>query len=175
MSPEPSLKYVVVENAGYQGEQDVFSHPDFRVAEKWLKDRYTDFEVRTCTSTSPVICQMAIVPMKSSPTPEMVRYSLAWRNPHTQPPGPRVLHAVLVTRGEKCPQEILDLWSPGCGYAVTWELVTQRPIRRWRKEARARVRRKTLERRMTAKFPLFAVEFIAQELEKRPQYYDSDY
>jgi hypothetical protein len=54
----------------------------------------------------------------------MVRYSLAWRNPHTQPSGPRVLHAALVTRGEKCPQEILDLWSPGCGYAVTWELVT---------------------------------------------------
>jgi hypothetical protein len=97
---------------------------------------------------------MAIVPMKSSPTPEMVRYSLAWRNPHTQPPGPRVLHAVLVTRGEKCPQEILDLWSPGCGYAVTWELVTQRPIRRWSKEARGRVRRKNRERRMTVKFPL---------------------
>jgi hypothetical protein len=89
---------------------------------------------------------MATGPMKSSPTPEMVRYSLAWRNPHTQPPGPRVLHAVLVTRGEKCPQEILDLWSPGCGYAVTWELVTQRPIRRWSKEARARVRRRNLER-----------------------------
>ena len=113
--------------------------------------------------------------MKSSPTPEMVRYSLAWRNPHAQPPGPRVLHAALVTRGEKCPQEILDLWSPGCGYAVTWELVTQRPIRRWSKEARGRVRRKNLERRMTAKFPLFAVVFIAQELEKRPQYYDGDY
>jgi hypothetical protein len=118
---------------------------------------------------------MAIVPMKSSPTPEMVLYSLAWTNPHTQPSGPRVLHAVLVTRGEKCPQEILDLWSPGCGYAVTWKLVTQRPIRRWSKEARRRVRRKNLERRMTAKFPLFAVVFIAQELEKRPQYYEGDY
>jgi len=72
------------------------------------------------------------------------------------------------------PQEILDLWSPGCGYAVTWELVTQRPIRRWSKQASARVRRQNLERRMTAKFPLFAVVFIVQELEKRPQYYEGD-
>jgi hypothetical protein len=36
----------VVENAGYQGEQDVFSHTDFNVAAKWLTDRYTDFEVK---------------------------------------------------------------------------------------------------------------------------------
>jgi hypothetical protein len=133
VSPEPSLKYVVVENAGYQGEQDVFSHPDFRVAAKWLKDRYTDFEVRTCTSTSPVICQMAIVPMKSSPTPEMVRYSLAWRNPHTQPPGPRVLHAVLVTRGEKLPSRnprslVAGLWlcrDVGTGDAAAYSTLAQ--------------------------------------------------
>ncbi|MCM2457565.1 hypothetical protein HGO37_19375 [Rhizobium sp. CG4] len=46
MSPEPSLKYVVVEHAGYQGEQDVFSHTDFNVAAKWLTDWYTDFEVK---------------------------------------------------------------------------------------------------------------------------------
>lgn len=101
----------------------------------------------------------------------MVRYSLAWRNPYTQPPGPRVLKAVLVPRGERCPQEVMDLWTPGCGYAVTWELVTQQPIRRWTAEAKAVARRRNLRKRLEKKVPLFADIFEQMELARRPSYF----
>ncbi|MCR5943972.1 hypothetical protein FG152_24685 [Ochrobactrum sp. XJ1] len=102
---------------------------------------------------------------------DMVRYSLAWRNPHTTPPGPRVLMAIIVPYGSKCPPEIMSKFEPGSGYAITWELVMQRPIRRWSREARSRVRQRNLKNRIDKKFPLFAEIFIASELEKRPDYY----
>lgn len=102
---------------------------------------------------------------------DMVRYSLAWRNPHTEPPGPRVLKAMLVPRGEPCPAEIMELWVPGAGYCVTWELVTQKPIRRWSREAKAAARRRNLRKRVEEKFPLFADDFISAEIERRPRYY----
>ena len=102
---------------------------------------------------------------------EMVRYSLCWGNPYTQPPGPRVLAAVLVPRGQRCPAEVMQHWTPGCGYAVRWELVTQRPIRRWSTEAKAKTRRRNLRGRMERRFPLFAEIFIAEEMERRPSYF----
>ena len=106
---------------------------------------------------------------------DMVRYSLTWRNPFTTLPGPRVLKAVLVPRGVECPPEVMELWSPGCGYAVTWELVTQRPIRRWSPEARARARRRNLRRRLEKKVPLFADMFADAEIARRPEYFDGQY
>lgn len=106
--------------------------------------------------------------------PDMARYSLVWRLPHRPPPGPKVLKAMLVPRGEPCPEEILALWKPGDGYAVTWELVTQRPIRRWSREAKAKARRRNLQRRMERKYPLLADMFIRAELERRPGYYAAE-
>ncbi|MCT4496064.1 hypothetical protein [Bosea minatitlanensis] len=101
----------------------------------------------------------------------MARWSLSWGNPYTQPPGPRVLAAVLVERGQPCPAEVKALWSPGCGYVISWQLVTQRPIRRWSAEAKAKVRRRNLRDRLERKVPLFAEILIAEELERRPSYY----
>jgi hypothetical protein len=66
----------------------------------------------------------------------------------------------------------MALCSPGCGYAVSWEMVTQKPIRRWSKEARARVRRRNLQQRIEKKFPLFAAIFIADEIKRCPEYFD---
>jgi hypothetical protein len=103
--------------------------------------------------------------------PDMVRYSVSWRNPHTQPPGPRVLAAALVQRGEGCPPEVMKHWTAGSGYAVTWELVTQRPIRRWSAEAKGKARRRNLRARMEERYPLFAEIWIAAELKRRPSYY----
>lgn len=103
----------------------------------------------------------------------MVRYSLAWRRPDA-PPGPKVLKAMLVPRGEPCPPEIMALWIPGAGYSIGWELVTQQPIRRWSKQAKASVRKKNLIRRMEKKYPLFAEMFIADELDRREKYYSAD-
>ncbi len=104
---------------------------------------------------------------------DMARWSLAWRNPHTQPPPgqPRMIKAILVPRGQPCPQELYDLWTPGTGYCVGWELVTQRPIRRWTAEAKANARRRNLRRRLEKKVPLFADMFEQMELAKRPSYF----
>ncbi len=107
---------------------------------------------------------------------EMVRYSLRWGNPTTTPPTgmPRVKHAVLVLRGSPCPPEIMDQWVAGGPYAVCWELVTQRPIRRWSQEAKSRARRRNLRQRMEKKFPLFASVFEAEELARRPEYFAAE-
>lgn len=106
---------------------------------------------------------------------EMSRYSLKWNNPYTKPTGPSVLKAMLVPRGDKCPDEIMALYVPGQGYSIFWELVSQQPIKRWSREARARVRKQRLENRMQKKFPLFAAIFIASELENRPDYFAGNY
>lgn len=102
---------------------------------------------------------------------DMVRWSCRWGNPHTPPPGPKVLAAVLVPRGVDCPPEVMDHWEAGSGYAISWELVSQKPVRRWSREAKAKVRRSNLRKRMERKFPLFAEVFIADELERRPEYF----
>lgn len=107
---------------------------------------------------------------------DMARYSLTWRNPCTEPPEgqPRTLKALLVRRGEKCPQEITDLHVPGGGYCVAWELVTQQPIRRWSQEAKSRARRRNLRQRLEKRFPLFASIFEADELARRPEYFAAE-
>lgn len=102
---------------------------------------------------------------------DMARYSVVWRNPFTAPTGPRVLGAMLVPYGERCPEELAALHVPGSGYCISWELVSQKPIRRWSAEAKGRARLRNLRRRIEKKFPLFAGDFITQELEKRPGYY----
>lgn len=103
--------------------------------------------------------------------PDMARWSLAWRNPSKPPPGPRVLKAMLVPRGTPCPPEIMELWVPGAGYSIGWELVTQQPIRRWSPEAKGKARRRNLRKRLEKKVPLFADMFEQDELARRPSYY----
>ncbi|RVK75437.1 theronine dehydrogenase [Sinorhizobium meliloti] len=107
-------------------------------------------------------------------TVEMARYSLAWRRPDLPPPGPRVLKAMMVPRGDPCPPEIMELWKPGAGYSIGWELVTQQPIRRWSQAAKANARVRNLRRRMEQRYPLFADMFIQAELERRPAYYAAE-
>ena len=106
--------------------------------------------------------------------PDMARWSLSWGNPHTNPPGPRVLASALVERGQPCPPEVKAQWSPGCGYVIGWQLVTQRPIRRWSPEAKAAARLRNLRQRIERKFPLFAEGFIAAELARRPDYFSAE-
>lgn len=105
---------------------------------------------------------------------ELARYSLRWGNPHRDPPGPRVLASMLVQRGAPCPAEVMAQWVAGAGYVICWELVTQKPIRRWSKAAKGRVRRTNLRRRLERKFPLLAEIFIAEALASRPGYYDGE-
>lgn len=107
---------------------------------------------------------------------DMARWSVRWGNPTTQPPDgrPRILAAVLVGCGQPVPAEITDLHRAegyGSGWCIARELVSQQPIRRWSREAKARVRQRNLRRRMEMKFPLFAEDFIAAELAARPDYF----
>jgi hypothetical protein len=67
---------------------------------------------------------------------EMCRYSLEWRLPHVPCPGERVLIAVDVPAGSPVPPEVMALWKPGAGYAVCWNTLTVKPIRRWSAEAK---------------------------------------
>ena len=107
------------------------------------------------------------------------RCTLAWRRgPGSPPPDgmPRVLAAVLCDRPHPVPVEIDNLWremGPGSGWSVGWEMIEQRPIRRWSAEAKAKVRKSNLRRRIEKKFPLFAEQFIAAELSARPDYYEA--
>lgn len=89
---------------------------------------------------------------------------------------PRVLKAVLCEKSHPVPQEINNLWlemGPGSGWSVGWEMIEQRPIRRWSQAAKARVRKSNLRKRLQKKFPLLAEEFIAAELAARPEYYEA--
>ncbi len=105
---------------------------------------------------------------------DMVRWSLRWGNPSTLAAHPRVKMAMLVPRGTPCPPELLAHWEPGGPYAVSFELVTQQPVRRWSKEAKARARRRNLKRRLEKRVPLFASIFEAEELARRPDYYSAE-
>lgn len=106
------------------------------------------------------------------------RCTLAWRNgAKPLPEGmPRVLKAVLCDKAHPVPREIAEAWQdmgPGSGWSVGWEMIEQRPVRRWSPEAKARVRQSNLRRRIEKKFPLFADEFVAAELAARPEYYEA--
>ncbi len=106
------------------------------------------------------------------------RCTLAWRcGPKPPPVGmPRVLKAVLCDRPHPVPKEIDDAWremGPGSGWSVGWEMIEQRPVKRWSPEAKARVRQSNLRKRIEKKFPLFAEAFVAAELAARPDYYEA--
>lgn len=110
---------------------------------------------------------------------EQWRCSLAWRHgAGSLPPNgmPRVLKAVLCDKPHPVPQEIHDAWlemGPGSGWSVGWESIDQKPIKRWSPEAKSRVRKANLRRRLERKYPLFAEDFIAAEIAARREYYEA--
>lgn len=111
------------------------------------------------------------------------RCRLFWGNPCTEPPNgmPRIIMAILCERPHPIPDAIQQQcrpgteYAPGTGWTIGWEQIEQRPIRRWSQEARAKVRLKNLRRRMENKFPLFAEDFIADEVARRPEYFSGSY
>lgn len=105
---------------------------------------------------------------------------LFWGNPYTAPPDgqPRIVKAVLCHGTSTIPAEIAEImtdpeYAPGTGWTIGYQFIDQRPVRRWSREAKARVRKQNLRRRMEKKFPLFAADFIAAELAARPDYYEA--
>ena len=99
-------------------------------------------------------------------------HRIEWSNPYTDPPAgaPRIL-AEVFTLDRKPPKEYLDFpVSLGGGYCRTSAHVSP-PARQLPAESLASVRQKRLARRVRKKAPLFADEFIRQELEAKPAYY----
>ena len=96
------------------------------------------------------------------------------RTPSPPDGAPRILAEIFLPDAVdgKPPPEILAIpITPGGGYSLSIRAIPQ-PPRQLPVETLARVRRKRLERRVRAKTPLFADEFIADELARKPDYYD---
>ncbi len=109
---------------------------------------------------------------RSLPAGLMWRYSLRWGLPHTPCPGAFELAAAEVLPGDPCPEAVEALWKPGAGYVISIDF--QQPegaMRRWSKEAKARVRQRNLAARLQRQAPLFADELFARETARRPAYY----
>ncbi len=103
-------------------------------------------------------------------------YTLMWLNPYTNPPE-KLPREIMEREGcpseEKCPEMLaryMELGGPGSGWFMGWRAL-EKPRRTWSPEAKARNRRKRMEKRMWDKFPLFAEDLIRQELEARPAYF----
>lgn len=103
-------------------------------------------------------------------------WSIRWHNPYTEPPAgmPRTLAEMLVpvtggVDGAICPVEIRDYPRPR-GYTVYCSALLE-PLKPFTPERLARTRRQRLERRVQTKTPLFAEQFIAEDLASKPEYY----
>jgi nitrate reductase beta subunit len=84
--------------------------------------------------------------------------------------------SVLCDAAHPVPDIVHQAWleeGPGSGWSIGWEAIEQRPIKRWSREAKSKVRQSNLRKRMVKRFPLFAEMFIASELASRPDYYEA--
>jgi len=105
-------------------------------------------------------------------------WKVAWGNPYKDPPegmGQVLAESFQPVGSEywsKHPPEI-DAAYPGFGkgYCVCWSAICE-PPKAMSKEKLSSIRKKRLERRMRAKYPLFADQLIAEEIAKKPDYYD---
>ena len=61
---------------------------------------------------------------------------------------------------------------PGLGWCHGWSSLAHAP-RRWSGERKAAARRRNLRRRLERSIPLFADQMEAEELAKRPGYFDA--
>lgn len=110
------------------------------------------------------------------------KYSVEWHSPYTQPPDgqPRVIAEMFesieqrkerMDKGEtSTPETINELHRIGDGYCVVSQAVST-PIKQMNKDSLAIVRQKRLKRRIQNKYPMFAGEFIQQEIANKPDYY----
>lgn len=69
----------------------------------------------------------------------------------------------------QCPPDISTLNVPG--YTVFWSPV-MKPPKQLPESTLKSIRRKRLKRRVENKYPLFADEFIQEELENKTEYYE---
>src|SRR5881409_3903256 len=116
---------------------------------------------------------------KSKPRP--FRFSIKWGNPYTNPPEGMPRELMEITRMQEStrdiPSEILQALEtvarPGYGWGLFVGIDEDaRPRRRLSLQAKASIRRKSLDRRVRKAAPLFADRIIGAELAANPKYFN---
>lgn len=111
-------------------------------------------------------------------------YTIQWNSSYTDPPNgmPKILAEMYESleqrekrrekeRYRQCvPMAFTELHTIGDGYSIYITSVST-PTKRYSKDTLAVIRKKRIMRRITKKYPLFADQLIASEIEKKPEYY----
>src|SRR4029453_16285042 len=109
-----------------------------------------------------------------------IQFAIRWSNPYTNPPEGMPRELMATTCVQESPRhlpvgilQMLDtLARPGFGWGLCIGIDEDaRPRRRLSLEAKGRIRRKSLERRIRKKAPLFADGIITEELAANPKYF----
>jgi hypothetical protein len=102
----------------------------------------------------------------------MIRWTLAWNNPRTDPPEgqQRVLLEQILPWGQK-PEEIQKRHVLGSPYGIHFQSLDSKLPRRLSLESKQRIRRKSAIRRIEKAAPMFAASLIAETLNQQPDYY----
>ncbi len=104
-------------------------------------------------------------------------FQIKWGNPYTEPPNGRPRVRLSVTRMQASSSPVPAVISRAIeiiGYGKGWclSLGPHMPEpRRLSPEAKGKLRRKSLERRVEKQAPLFASDLIQIELAARPEYF----
>jgi hypothetical protein len=110
-----------------------------------------------------------------------ILFAIKWGNPYTNPPEGMSRELIATTRMQEStrdiPPEILEVLEtvarPGSGWALCIGIDEDaRPKRQLSLKSKASIRRKSLERRVKKKAPLFADHIIAEELAANPSYFN---
>ena len=106
---------------------------------------------------------------------EIICWTLAWSNPYTSPPDgmPRVLVEQVLPRGVK-PEEVYRQHVLGSPYGIHLPAMPAQGPRQLSLEAKQRIRRKALRRRIERDVPLFATEVLQRQLAKKLEYFGID-
>lgn len=119
----------------------------------------------------------------AAPNPKLrpILFSIRWGNPYTNPPEGMSRELIAMTRMQEStrdiPREIMEALGsvarPGSGWALCIGIDEDaRPKRRLSLQAKGSIRRKSLERRVRKRAPLFAEHIIGDELAANPTYFN---
>lgn len=109
-------------------------------------------------------------------------YQIRWNNPYTEPPEgkPLVIAEMFETIEQRkqrvnggdgyFPERLSAMCELGSGYGCHITAITT-PHKKLPKVTLAEVRKKRIKRRMQAKYPMLADIFVAEEIERKPEYY----
>ena len=100
-------------------------------------------------------------------------YSIRWGSPYTDPPDGIRCMAEEHTDVNVCPPGIQEL-KETLGYGSGWFICfswTRKEGTKWSLEAKQRVRRSRLRKRIEKKWPMFADQFFQEIIERKPDHY----